>query len=122
MDVPNKKESDLLLKSGKDSNESVLTEKEYKEDEKKTYVKTIQGVLVTILLAMIMAVSKICVQGLNGTIEHLQLNAMRLMMPSMGLIIYYIFKMEWPTVERKYWRPMGLFCLSSNFLTLGTLS
>ncbi len=113
-----KRETDSLLDPEKDTDDSIPTEKEHKEDQNETYIKTIQGVLVTIFLAMIMAVSKICVQALNEVIEHLQLNAMRLSMPSVGLIMYYIFKREWPTVESKYWTPIALFCLASNFITL----
>ncbi len=118
--MSDERETDSLLEGQKESGDNIPTKKQHNSEYQKiSYVETIKGVLVTILLALIMAISKICVQALHDHIPHLQLNSMRLMTPSVGLVIYYIIMRKWPMVERKYWKPMVLFCFTSNVITLG---
>ncbi len=114
------RENDSLLEVQNESGDNIPTKKLHNSEYQTiSHGETLKGVLVSLLLALIMAISKVCVQALNDHIPHLQLNTMRLITPSAGLILYYITSGKWPIVERKYWKPMVLFCLTSNVITLG---
>ena len=112
-------ESELLLnevsQKGEDENDKDL-------QQRQDYAQILKGILAAALWSLAVAISEICVQALKGKIPHMQLNTMRFAFPACGLILYFIIKRDYPTIDRS---KIGLvtisfYIFSSNVVTLST--
>ncbi len=113
------KETELvsLLDSEKKNQENEGNRNE-KCDSHHNYIQIAKGSLAAVVWALLDAVSKICVQALQGKVPDLQLNTMRLAASVCFLTLFFVINLKCPKFEMKDFRAVITYCLNGNVNTL----
>ena len=66
--------------------------------------------LIGTLGSISMAVAAGCVQAMQGSMPHFEVNGFRFILTLLSTIIYFLFKRQLPKVKRKEIIALGFFC------------
>ncbi len=76
----------------------------------KSATKDLIGFLIGTLGSISMAVAAGCVQAMQGSMPHFEVNGFRFVLTLLSTIIYFLFKRQLPKVKQKEIIALGFFC------------
>ena len=89
------------------------------DDENQTSkISIAKGIAAMFVFLFLGTASRVAVQALNRAIPDFELNTMRCGFSLVCMVIYFTVKLKLPTISRDTLKPVALFALLSNLLTL----